>query len=307
MPVLQIIVALAAALHDYVPRSIKGKDLVRLKALVSINGKLVSRDKARLSVFDNSLLYAEGLFETLLGVEDRLVFEPFHLKRLQSGATAIGLKLPVSLKTIGLWTQDTAAKHPARVKKVRLTVTSGESARWTGRQGKAQVIVIVVPHTMPKRPFRLYVSPLRVDQESTLRRIKTISYVLQAAALKQAVEHGFDDALLLNEKDRLAEVTSANIFWVKGGQIYTPPLSAGCLEGVTRTVVLKQAARLGLRVLEQDANLNRIAGADEVFLSSSLKLVLAVSEIFDSRHRFRFRPGPVTAALREHFVSLARL
>jgi len=307
MPMRQIIVASATALRHYVPHLANGKDSARLKALISINGKLVTRDKARLSVFDNSILYAEGLFETLLAVENRLVFKPLHLKRLRSGAKAIGMKLPVSLRTIGEWTQDTAAKHPARVKKVRLTVTSGESARWVGRQGKPQVVVITVSHTVPERPFRLFVSPLRVDQDSTLRRIKTISYVLQAAALKQAVERGFDDALLLNEKEQVAETTSANIFWVTRGRIFTPPLSAGCLEGVTRSLVMRQAARLGFHLAERDVDLDRIAAADEIFLSSSLKLVLAVSEISHGRHRYRFRPGPITAALREHFISLAGL
>lgn len=270
-----------------------------------MNGRLLSRDKAKLSVFDNSLLYAEGLFETLLAVDDHLVFESYHLKRLQAGAQAIGLKLPVSMKTISTWTRRTAARHPDRIKKVRLTVSSGESARWTGKQGKPQVIVAAASHVIPERPFRLLISPLRVDQDSSLRRIKTISYVLQAAALKQAVERGFDDALLLNEKNQIAEVTSANLFWVKRGRIFTPPLSAGCLEGVTRAVLLKQASRLGLMAEERDITLDRIASADEVFVSSSLKLVLAVAEISDGHRQLRFKPGPVTAALRRQFFVLA--
>ncbi len=276
-----------------------------MKTLVSINGRQVTREESRLSVFDNSLLYAEGLFETILAVDDCLLFGPYHLRRLKAGADAIGLKLPARLTTIDRWTQRTAAKHPARIKKVRLTITSGESARWVGRQGKPQVIVIAAPHTIPEQPFRLLVSPLHVDQDSTLRRIKTISYVLQAAALKQAADRGYDDALLLNEREQIAEVTSANIFWVKRGWIYTPPLSAGCLEGVTRAVVLKRAAKLGFRAIERDVSLDQIAAADEVFVSSSLKLVLAVAEIADSGHRVRFRTGPITTALREHFFSLA--
>ncbi len=276
-----------------------------MKTLVSINGKPVSRKQARLSVFDNSLLYAEGLFETLLAVDNRLIFEPYHLKRLQSGARAIGLKLPVSLKTISAWTRQIAATHRARIKKVRLTISSGESARWVGSQGKPQVIVAVAPHTIPDQPFRLLVSPLRVDQDSTLRRIKTVSYVLQAAALKQAIEQGFDDALLLNEDDHVAEVTSANLFWVKRGRIFTPPISAGCLEGVTRAVVLKQSPRLGLRASQRNIDMKSLASADEVFVSSSLKLVLAVSEISVGRQTLRFSPGPITAHLREHFFSRA--
>jgi branched-subunit amino acid aminotransferase/4-amino-4-deoxychorismate lyase len=278
-----------------------------METVVSINGRKVSRDRARLSVFDNSLLYAEGLFETLLAVEDRLIFESLHMKRLQAGARAIGLKLPVSPHTIARWAQYTATCHPSKIKKVRLTVTSGDSARWTGHQGKPQIIVIAAPHAIPKRPFRLLVSPLRVDQESSLRRIKTISYVLQATALKQAIEHGYDDALLLNEKNQIAEVTSANIFWVNRGTVYTPPLSAGCLEGVTRDTILKQAAGLGYPVKESKADLATLASADELFISSSLKLVLAVSEISNGRKRLQFKSGPITAALRRHFLGLAGL
>ena len=278
-----------------------------MRTVISINGRTVSREQAKLSVVDNSLLYAEGLFETLLAVDDRLIFEFLHLKRLQAGANAIGLKLPVSASSISRWTQKTAADHPSKIKKVRLTVTSGESARWSGRQGKPQVIVIAAPHVIPAKPFRLLVSPLRVDQDSSLRRIKTISYILQAAALKQAVESGYDDALLLNEKDQVAEVTSANIFWIARGRIYTSPLTAGCLEGVTRDTVLKQAAGLGFHIEERSAGLAVLAKADEVFISSSLKLVLAVSEISDGRRQVRFKPGPITAALRRHFMQLAGL
>ena len=276
-----------------------------MKTIISINGQKVSRTNAKLSVFDNSLLYAEGLFETLLAVDDQLIFESLHMKRLQAGAKAIGLKLPVSARTITRWTQQTGAAHPSKIKKVRLTVTSGESSRWAGQQGKPQIIVIAAPHVIPVRPFRLMVSPLRVDHDSSLRRIKKISYILQAAAIKQATENGFDDALLLNEKEQIAEVTSANIFWIKQGRIYTPPLSAGCLEGVTRDTVLKQASGLGYRAEERNANLNALSKADEVFISSSLKLVLAVSEISDGRKRLRFAPGPITAALRRHFMQLA--
>lgn len=273
-------------------------------ALVSINGKQVNRKNAQLSVFDNSLLYAEGLFETLLAVDDRLLFEPLHLERLQAGADAIGLKLPCSLDRIGRWLQVAAAKHSAHIKKIRLTVTSGESARWSGRQGKPQVIVIAAPHTPPIDPYRLFISPLRVDQDSSFRRIKTISYVIHAVALKQATAFGYDDALMLNEKGRVAEVSSANLFWVRQNRVFTPPLSAGCLKGVTRAVVLKEAAKLGIPAAERDITLEKLATADEVFLSSSLKLVLGVSEISDRRHRLKFSPGPVTATLRKHFLSL---
>jgi branched-chain amino acid aminotransferase len=272
---------------------------------VTINGKPVNRKQARLSVFDNSLLYAEGLFETLLTIGPNPIFAKEHLQRLQTGADTIGLKLPVSLKTLSQWMHEASRKHPSKVNKLRLTVTSGESERWTGSKGKPQVIIIVAPHTLPVEPYRLYVSDLRVDQGSTLRQIKTISYALQAAALKQAKDRGFDDALLLNQKEQIAEITSANFFWVKKNRIFTPPVSAGCLRGVTRLQVLNQAKKLGFSVMERHIKLSELMDMDEWFLSSSLKLVLPIREIRCEKRSLRKDTGPVTTYLRTHFLSIS--
>ncbi|MCP4686309.1 MAG: hypothetical protein GY867_12800, partial [bacterium] len=163
-----------------------------------------------------------------------------------------------------------------------------------------QVILSASPHKLPSEPFRLKVSDWKVDQDSIFRRIKTISYAIHAAALKQARAAGYDDALLINENNQVAEVTSANIFWVKKGKIYTPPLSAGCLEGITRKLVLKEVRRLRLPVVEKKERLAALLRSEEIFISSSLKLVIGVSEIADSKKRYRFKPGEVTALLREH-------
>jgi branched-subunit amino acid aminotransferase/4-amino-4-deoxychorismate lyase len=176
-------------------------------------------------------------------------------------------------------------------------MTSGEAARWVGVAGKSQVILSVAPHTMPSRPFRLQVSEFRVDQDSEFRRIKTLSYAIHAASLKQAVHDGFDDALLLNQKHEIAEVTSANIFWRHGRRVYTPPLDAGCLEGVTRAAALRGARKLGITVIEKSEPLARVVEADEILICSSLKLVVGVSEIAHGRRRYKFAPGETTQRL----------
>ncbi len=219
----------------------------RLTTVTLLNGRRVPAERARISVFDNALLYAEGLFETFLAVDDRVVFMDEHLDRLYKGAGVIDLALPVDRETLTRWMLRCVKAHPSRVKKLRLTMTSGESARWTGVQGPPQVILSASPHQMPTRPFRLLVSDFRVDQTSVFRRIKTISYAIHAAALKRAKQLKFDDALMLNGLGDVAEVTSANIFWVRGDEVYTPPLSAGCLEGVTRRIVLDWRKSWGCR------------------------------------------------------------
>lgn len=272
-----------------------------MKTVTSIDGRLVGRADARVSVFDNALLYAEGLFETFLAIDDRVLFGKEHLARLHRGAAMTGLEVPVSDNRLIGWMTKTLRAHPSRIKKLRLTVTAGESARWVGKSGKPKVILSASPHELPGRPFRLLVSPLRVDQDSVFRRIKTLSYALHAASIRQALQRGFDDALLLNEVGNLAEVTSANIFWVRNRKLYTPPLSAGCLEGVTRGIALREAEKLGLQPIEANETLASLADVDELFISSSLKLVIGVSLIVSGRKRYRFPAGPVTAILERHF------
>lgn len=272
-----------------------------MKTVTSINGRIVARREALVSVFDNAFLYAEGLFETFLAIDDEVLFAPEHLARLHRGAAMTGLEIPVSDAQLLSWMTRTLRAHPAPIKKLRLTVTAGESARWVGKAGRPKIILSASPHQLPSRPFRLLVSPLRVDQESEFRRIKTLSYAIHAASIRQAMQEGYDDSLLLNEVGNLAEVTSANLFWVKNRKLYTPPLSAGCLEGVTRGMAMSEAEKLGLKPIEANITLDRLPDVDELFISSSLKLVVGVSLVVSGRKRYRFAVGPVTAILEKHF------
>ncbi|HWR82701.1 MAG TPA: aminotransferase class IV [Candidatus Deferrimicrobium sp.] len=275
-----------------------------MKVVTTINGRFVRRGQDKISVFDNALLYADGLFETLLAIEGRVLFMREHLQRLRRGAAVIGLRIPVSLACLSEWMVKTVRAHPDRVTKLRLTMTSGESARWVGQRGTPQIILSASPHRVPEQPFKLWVSPFRIDQDSEFRRIKTLSCAIHAAALKQAHAHRCDDALLLNEKGHVAEVSSANVFWAKRRKVYTPPLSAGCLEGVTRAAVLRQAAKLDLSVAEQNATLGRLLNADEIFISSSLKLVVAVGVIKSDDTTQAFETGPLTQQISRRFRHL---
>ena len=279
----------------------------KLKTITSINGKIVRRGSDKISVFDNALLYAEGLFETFLAVDEQIIFVDDHLKRLYRGARVIDLDIPVAPDRLKLWMRKTLKAHPDKVKKLRLTVTSGESARWVGSQGKPQVILSASPHQLPQKPFKLYVSRFHVDQKSVFRVIKTISYAIHAAALKQARSAGCDDALLLNENDKVAEVTSANIYWVKNGRVYTPPIGSGCLEGVTRKTVLKEARKLGFHLTEKNCSLDTLLRADEVFISSSLKLVVGVSIIKTGEKTHQLPTGPVTDEFAQQFKRMIGL
>jgi branched-subunit amino acid aminotransferase/4-amino-4-deoxychorismate lyase len=265
--------------------------------ITSIDGVIVPHQKALISVYDNSFLYAQGLFETFLGIGDKVMFEKDHLDRLWRGAKVIDLKIPCSRATLSDWMRAILKSHPAKTKKLRLTVTAGDSARWLGIQGKPRLILIVGAVELPTRPFELIVSKLRVDHRSMLRRIKTVSYALQATALKEAKHSGADDALLLNEAERIAEVTSANIFWVRKGKVYTPGLDEGCLDGVTRRKVIAACKRLSIPIMEKRGTLRDLQSVDEIFISSSLKLVVGVRSIRDGKQILSYPVGPVTTRL----------
>ena len=272
-----------------------------------INGRFVKRHEAKISVFDNALLYSEGLFEAFLAVDDRVVFLDEHLRRLEKGSRLLSLKIPVSRERLKDWILRTARRHPDRIKKIRLTITSGESPKWAGIQGKKQVIVTASSHEMPTRPFRLYVSDYRLDQKSLFRRIKTLSYIIHAVSLKEAHKKHCDDALLLNEKGCISEVTTANIFWVKDNRVYTPPLTSGCLEGVTRLKAIEELHKMELKVSEKNKTIDDLLKADEVFITSSLKLALGVSLVIDEKKKYRFPPGPITKELSRNLLELVRI
>ncbi len=272
--------------------------------ITSIDGRFVGAEDAKISVLDNTFLYAEGLFETLLAVDDRLIFCKRHMERLTKGSKVIDLKLPVPVATIRKWLAAAAAKHPARYKKVRLTITSGDSARWTAKPGKPRVVISASEHKFLERPYKLQVSDFRVDQDSIFRQIKTVSYAIQAAAFRKALADGFDDALLINESGKVAEVTSANIFWIRQGRLYTSPLSAGCLDGTTRKTVLDVARQTGIRVVEKSETLRSVCSSDEVFICSSLKLISPVEVISEGKRVWKFKTGPVTEKLARLFLQM---
>jgi branched-chain amino acid aminotransferase len=274
------------------------------EVVTTINGRFTSDENAKISVYDNSLLYAEGLFETYMAVDERIAFPNEHFKRLQKGSKFVGINIPVSKKILEQWLTKTAARHSAKIKRLRVTITSGESAVWRGKRGKPQVIISVVEHKIDRTPQRLYAPELRIDADSTFNHIKSIAYGLRAAALRRALQKGYEDALLLNNKNQVSEITSANIFWVEKNRIYTPPISAGCLEGVTRRVILEQAQKQKWQIKEKNCTLETLARADEAFTTSSVRLARPVGEIGAPGFKAKIKQGHYCQTVFDHLCRM---
>jgi len=274
------------------------------KVVTTINGRLVTDSQAKISVYDNSLLYAEGLFETYMAVGEHIAFPKEHFERMQKGGNFVGIKIPVSKKHLGEWLTKTAKKHPAKIKRLRVTITSGESSVWQVKAGQPQVIISAVEHKFDNRPLRIYAPELRIDADSSFNHIKSIAYGIRAAALRRAQRKGFEDALLLNNKNQVSEITSANIFWVEKNRIYTPPLSAGCLEGVTRRVIIEQARKQNWSIREKNCTMHVLAKADEVFTTSSVRLARPVGEIKSADFQAEIKQGDKWETIFNHLCRM---
>jgi branched-chain amino acid aminotransferase len=268
-----------------------------MKANCSINGKSKEKSNALISVFDNSLFYADGLFETLLAVGNRVVFLDDHLNRLEKGASLIGLKIPTSRKKLATWIYSAVRKNSAAIKKIRVTVTGGDSAFWSGKPTKPRIIIIVTEFKLPETTCRLMISPYRVDNKSPFRNVKTLSFIIEMTSRKMAYSKGLDDAILINRSGYVAETTSANIFWIKNGRLYTPPLSAGCLDGMIRKHIFDIGRQKHIHTYEKNIKLVDLLNSDEIFITSSLKLILPVVSIHADK-TFRFHSDRLTIELR---------
>jgi branched-chain amino acid aminotransferase len=161
-----------------------------------------------------------------------------------------------------------------------------------------EVDLVITTAGLPHFPemVRLSVREHGRHAASALSGVKTISWLNSVWASAEAQRAGFDEVVLLNERGEVAECTAANIFIVKGDKVLTPPLSSGCLEGVTRGILMEVAADAGTSVVEQTLRLEDLYAADEVFVTSTNRNVIAVKEI--AEHLIaEGKTGPLTKKL----------
>lgn len=264
-----------------------------------VNGALVEEESAVVSVFDHGLVTGDGVFESLL-VDHGVPFAlDQHLARLEQSAALIGLAPPprAELEAAVLAVAQRSETPRARL---RLTVTAGRGPLASARlEGPPTVVVALSPLTegLPE-PCSVVTVPWPRNEHSALAGAKTISYAENVVALAWAKEHGADEALFLNIAGNLCEGTGSNVFVELDGRMVTPPLSAGCLAGVTRALLLE-----GCDIEEANVPAARLVEVGEAFLSSTTRGVQPI-HVLDGRH-LEAAPGPLTEACRAGFEKLA--
>lgn len=266
------------------------------EAPVWVNGQVHPAGEARVSVFDHGILVGDGVFETIKAVRGEAFALTRHLKRLAFSAAGLGLPEP-DLDAIGHGVREVLAEAPAwDLGRVRITYTSGPGPLGSDRGSDGATAIVAVAE---QKPFPatgdVSVVPWPRNERGALSGLKTISYGDNAKALSYAHEHGGGEAIFGNLAGNLCEGTGSNVFVVRDGALSTPPLSSGCLAGITRALVLEWSGGT-----EEDLPLDAFTECDEAFLTSTTRDVQPIRAV-DGKV-FPTAPGPVTRAAIETFA-----
>ena len=277
-----------------------------------LDGKLVEREEAKRSVFDHGLLYGDGVFEGIR-VYDGNVFEcEAHIKRLFESARAIRLKLQYSSEQLAQAMQEAIKANNITNGYIRLVVTRGVGTLGLNPFICQNSCTFIIADKIQLYLEELYEKGMKVISANTVRnhplaippQIKSLNYLNNIFAKIEALDSSVPEAIMYNHEGFVAEATGDNVFIVKEGIIYTPPVESGSLEGITRKVVIKLAKEENLKVVEKNLTRFDLYVCDEFFLTGTAAEVIGIVDI-DGRIVGDGVPGPVTKLLREKFFKYA--
>lgn len=241
-----------------------------------LDGDLVPRERAAVSIDDFGVRYGAACFETMLAQSGRVFRLARHLDRLEAGLRLMGLTPPareVLVDAVDATLRANDLSHDQGAASVRLTVTAGSGhAPDLDAVGAPSIFITTDPVPEPAGPARLAVSSIRLDEERPWRAAKVSQFLPYLLARREARLAGADDALLLNHRGEIVESATANIFLLMDQALVTPSLRCGPLPGVTREAVLEVARAQGIPVAEAELGVEALLGASAAFLTSSLGL-----------------------------------
>ena len=281
---------------------------------IFIDGKYYSERDAKVSVFDHGLLYGDGIFEGIRAYHGRVFKLREHIDRLFCSAKAILLEIPMSHAAIMRATVETCRKNKIRDGYIRLIVTRGVGTLGLNPRTCKRPSVIVIADKIQLYPPEYYQRGLDIITVPTTRNlhsalnpaIKSLNYLNNILAKIEANNAGVEEAVMLNAEGFVAECTGDNLFIVKHGALFTPPLSAGALYGITRQTVIELAEAAGLKVTEPNLTRYDLFNADECFLTGTGAELIPVVKI-DGRIVGSGKPGKITRKLVDDYHALTKV
>ncbi len=251
---------------------------------VWMNGSVMDAAQATVQALDHGLTVGDGVFETVKVVRGRPFAISRHLRRLAASAQILGLDCPPAENLLAGVDQLLAAGPTSALARLRITVTGGAGPLGSDRGSADPTLILALAPTSPW-PGRIEVVsvPWPRNEHSAVAGAKTTSYAENVVALNTARRKGAHEALLPNTAGRLCEGTGSNVLVVHDGRLATPPLSSGCLAGITRELFLEWAAADGLPCEESDLEFGVLARADDVLLTSTTGDVQQVAVLDERR------------------------
>ncbi len=278
---------------------------------IYIDGEFYEKENAKISVFDHGLLYGDGVFEGIRFYNGGVFRLQEHIDRLYDSAHAICLKVGLDKQALTEALLQTIRLNELRDGYVRLVVTRGCGDLGLNPALCPRATVFIIASKITLYSEEKYEKGLEVVTCATRRiphgalspMVKSLNYLNNVMAKIESQQAGAGEGLMLNEQGFVSECTGDNIFTVKKGIIYTPPISSGALSGVTRNVVFEMAAELGITILEPNMTRYDIFTADECFLTGTAAEIIPAVKL-DTREIGSGTPGPLTRKLIARFREL---
>lgn len=279
-----------------------------MEEIVYLNGSLVPRSKAHLSISDHGFLYGYGLFQTMRAYNGKLFLLDRHLKRLRDAAEIIGMGPKLAGFDLEKACRDTLAANKLKDARVRLTVTNGASDAlpWVDAAGTPTMLVTARPYApfsaqKYSEGFKAGIVSVKRLRQSVLSSMKSINYLLNVMARMEAAQKGLDEALLLNDGGFIAEGGGSNVFFVDGEKLITPSGESGIIPGVTREIIIEMAVGMGISVKERDIKPDELGRFSEAFLTNAMIEIMPLVSIRDVAGQEitigKGKPGAITRRL----------
>jgi branched-chain amino acid aminotransferase len=281
------------------------------KPIIYVNGKMLPKRDAMVSVYDHGLLYGDGVFEGIRIYKGKIFKCQSHMERLYKCAEQIQLKIPVSMKEMVEIQRECIRVNKLDEGYIRLVVTRGFGTLGLDPRRCPVPGVICIADQIRLYPEEAYATGMKVVVANRPKtpvvcldpRIKSLNYLNNILAKCEAIDAGCDEAIMLSTDGFVTECTGDNIFVIKGGKMFTPPPicgQSGLLEGVTRKFVMETLARdCKVSCEEKLMRLDEVLGADEVFLTGTAAEIIAVHSVGD--FEISKGEGPITKKLRTRF------
>jgi branched-chain amino acid aminotransferase len=281
--------------------------------LIHLDGQLVPESQAKVSVFDHGLLYGDGVFEGIRFYNGKVFRLEEHTRRLYDSAKSILLQIPISPEEMMKATVETVQANGLRDGYIRTVVTRGTGPMGLSPFKCPKASYFIIAASIQLYPDSAYQNGLTMATVATRRprhdilppSVKSLNYLNNVMAKVEAIQAGAEEGLMLNDQGLVAECTGDNLFIVRDGQVTTPPLTAGALDGITRRVVIEICSELGIPIREQDVSRHDIFVADECFLTGTAAEVIAAVKL-DQRTIGTGKPGPLTGRIIARFRELTQ-